>query len=267
MKLNFDSSKESLHLAMIGTRPRPNTNSSMPQFNAHFNHNRGGWEGRSNSYRGGHGGRNFNGGGGSLGSGSSNSTQFNSSQFSHRPTCQICYKMGHTTLDYYHRMVFSFQGKHPPTKLAAMAFSSNASTSNCWVFDITATNHFTPDLANIQQAKEYTGIDGVTVGNGQTLPITHIGNAQLNASKHIFHLKHTLRVSNMKSNLLSFFKCCKDNNCRFHFDATQFSIQDIPSGRVLYNGLNEGSLYPIYGDPFKHKSISSPIILKSQHSF
>ena len=162
--------------------------------------------------------------------------------------------MGHTTIDCYHKMDFAFQGKHPPPKLAAMAFSSNASTSYCWVSDTGATYHFTPDLANLQQPKDYNGNDGVTVGNGQNLPITHIGNTQLKASKHIFHLIHTLRVLHMKSNLLSVFRCCKDNNCSFHFDASKFSIQDIPSRKVLYKGLNEASLYPIYGDIFKHKS-------------
>uniref|UniRef100_A0A2N9F9H0 Reverse transcriptase Ty1/copia-type domain-containing protein n=1 Tax=Fagus sylvatica TaxID=28930 RepID=A0A2N9F9H0_FAGSY len=112
-------------------------------------------------------------------------------QSSSRPTCQICYKMGHTAIDCYHRMDFAFQGKHPPPKLAAMAFSSNASTSNCWVSDTGATDHFTPDLANLQQPKDYNGNDGVT---------------------------------------------------------------DIPSGKVLYKGLSEAGLYPIYGDIFKHKS-------------
>jgi transposase InsO family protein len=173
--------------------------------------------------------------------------------------CQICYKMGHTALDCYHRMDFAFQGKHPPTKLAAMAFSSNASSSNCWVSDTAATDHFTPELANIQQPQAYPGNDSVTVGNGETLPITHIGNAQLHASKHILHLRHTLRVPNMKSNLLSVFKCCKDNHCRFIFDASAVTIQDIPSGKVLYMGRNEVGLYPIYGAPFSHKSSSTTL--------
>ena len=67
----------------------------------------------------------------------------------------------------------------------------------------------------------------------------------------------------MQSNLLSVFKCCKDNNCSFLFDATKFSIQDIHLGRVLYKGLNEAGIYLIYGDPFKSKSLSFPIISKS----
>jgi hypothetical protein len=154
-------------------------------------------------------------------------------------------------------MDFAFQGKHPPTKLAAMAFSSNASSSNCWVSNTGATDHFTLDLANLQQVRDYNDNDAVTVGNGQQLPITHIGNSQLRASKHILHLRQTLRVPNMKSNLLSVFKFYKDNNCCFHFDASKFSIQDIPSGKVLYKGLNEAGLYPIYGDPFHSNKVQT----------
>ena len=163
-------------------------------------------------------------------------------------------------------MDFAFQGKHPPTKLTAMAFSSNASSSNCWVSDTGVTDHFTPDLANLQQARDYNGNDAVTVGNGQQLPITHIGNSQIRASKHILHLRQTLRVPNMKTNLLSVFKCCKDNNCCFHFDASKFSIQDIPSGKVLYKGFNEAGLYPIYGDPFPSTKVqtSCPTLTKSK---
>ena len=63
----------------------------------------------------------------------------------------------------------------------------------------------------------------------------------------------------MKSNLLSVFKCYKDNHCRFIFDASAVTIQDIPSGKVLYMGRNEVGLYPIYGAPFSHKSSSTPL--------
>ena len=43
-----------------------------------------------------------------------------------RPTCQICGKIGHLAIDFYHRMDYAFQGQHPPTKLATMATTSNA---------------------------------------------------------------------------------------------------------------------------------------------
>lgn len=38
-----------------------------------------------------------------------------------RPTSQICGKSRHTALDCYNKMDFSYQRKHPPVKLAAMA--------------------------------------------------------------------------------------------------------------------------------------------------
>jgi hypothetical protein len=53
-----------------------------------------------------------------------NSNAFNKSEHN-RPTCQIFGKVGHYAIDCYHRMDFAYQGKNPPTKLAAMANASN----------------------------------------------------------------------------------------------------------------------------------------------
>jgi hypothetical protein len=138
---------------MVGQDPKGTTgNTPMIQFNPQSQSNRGGRGDRFNNYRGGRGGRNFNNFNSNRGGFNNLSPQPSTynSQPSSRPTCQTCYKNGHTALDCYHRMDFAFQGKHSPTKLAAMAFSSNASSSNCWVSDIGATDHFTPDLANLQ---------------------------------------------------------------------------------------------------------------------
>ena len=44
---------------------------------------------------------------------------------SERPTCQICGKLVHLAIYCYHRMDYAYQGKHPPTKLAVMATTSN----------------------------------------------------------------------------------------------------------------------------------------------
>lgn len=65
-----------------------------------------------------------------------------------------------------------------------MASSSNTGT----------TDHFTYELPNLQQPTKYRGGVLVLVGNGKTLPVTHI------------HLRRILRVPGMKSNLLSVHK-------------------------------------------------------------
>jgi hypothetical protein len=94
LKHNSDSSKESIHLAMLGARPKPNTStntSTAVPFNPQSN--RGGRGGRYNNYRGGRGGRNFNNnnrGGFSFSPSSSQPSTYANNQFSSlRPSCQI----------------------------------------------------------------------------------------------------------------------------------------------------------------------------------
>ena len=48
--------------------------------------------------------------------------------------------------------------------------------------------HFTPHINQIPDCHEYQGNDCVTVGNGQSLPITHSGNSQLRTISHPFSL-------------------------------------------------------------------------------
>jgi len=89
---------------------------------------------------------------------------------SERPICQICGKVGHLALDCYHRMDYAYQGKHPPTKLVAMATASNAcfTQDQPWLADNAATDHVTSNLNHLSFPKPYQGQDQITVGNGQT---------------------------------------------------------------------------------------------------
>jgi hypothetical protein len=85
-----------------------------------------------------------------------------------RPTYQICHKPGHNALDCYNRMNYSYQGRHPPAKLTAMASATSYSPStDCWISDTGATDHFTPDLANLPDSSLYNDPQLVSVGNGQ----------------------------------------------------------------------------------------------------
>ena len=68
--------------------------------------------------------QNFNQGNSGLSSQFQNFNQAKQSNqnsgLSSRPTCKICSKSGHSALDCYHRMDFTYQGRHPPAKLASM---------------------------------------------------------------------------------------------------------------------------------------------------
>ena len=114
---------------------------------------------------------NFNNRGGRGGRGSSGqSPQF--SPFNHfqqgqsssagakseRPICQIYGKVSHLAVDCYHRMDYAYQGKHPSTKLATMAFASNAcfTQDQPWLADSVATYHVTASLNQLSFPKPYT---------------------------------------------------------------------------------------------------------------
>ena len=107
--------KDSTFAMSVNTAPRPNNSGAYNNYNQSTNRGRG----RNNNYRG--RGRGFS---------PNHFSQYSPNQESgprtERPTCQICGKAGHIAIDCYHRMDYAYQGKHPPTKLAAMVTSSNS---------------------------------------------------------------------------------------------------------------------------------------------
>ena len=105
-------------------------------------------------------------------------------------------------------MDYAFQGKHPPTKLAAMAIASNAAITQeqPWLANSAAINHVTSSLNSLSFPQPYNGQDQVIVGNDQNLSITHIGNVQFPTQTSSFHLKNVLRVPSKALNLASIYK-------------------------------------------------------------
>uniref|UniRef100_A0A2N9HHW9 Integrase catalytic domain-containing protein n=1 Tax=Fagus sylvatica TaxID=28930 RepID=A0A2N9HHW9_FAGSY len=158
-------------------------------------------------------------------------SSFGSQGKTERPTCQICWKIGHYAIDCYHRMDFAYQGKNPPTKLAAMANASNLQythNSETWLTDSGASDHITATASNLNTQAPYHGSEQVTVGNGQNLPIQSI-----------------------------------DNNCSCLFDAQKLLIQDLPTGRLLYKGLSKDGVYPIHSTQFCRSASTKSACLAS----
>ena len=134
--------------------------------------------------------------------------------------CQICNKLGHTAIDCYHRMDYAYQGKHPPTKLGAMATTSNASLAQeqPWLANNVVTDHVIANLNQLNFPQPYGCQDHLTVGNEQNLPITHIGNSLIPSSYSNLQLHNVPRVPSISSNLASVHKICQVNNCWCYFD-------------------------------------------------
>ena len=130
-----------------------------------------------------------------------------------------------------------------------MASASNihhTQTAETWLTDSGASDHITASSINLNPQAPYQGQDQVFVGNSQHLPIQNIGNAHLHTKFHKFQLINVLHVPRIASNLLSVHKLCLDNNCNCYFDANKLLIQDLPTGRLLYQGLSRNGVYPIH---------------------
>lgn len=82
-----------------------------------------------------------------------------SSSRSQKFNCQICFKLGHTTLEYRNRMNFSYMAKPPPQNWQAMVahIDYTSSSSNPWTLDTGATNHVTNDLSNLTVHSDFDG--------------------------------------------------------------------------------------------------------------
>lgn len=94
------------------------------------------------------------------------------------------------------------------------------------------------------------------VGNGQSLPMTHLSSGILHTTHYSFKLLDLLRVSHISSDLLFVNHLFADNKCVIIFNYDFFLIQDKSSSKILFQGPNINGLYPI--TPIEHsKSVNT----------
>lgn len=100
-----------------------------------------------------------------------------------RVTCQICNKPSHGALDCYNRLNLSYQGRHPPSKLATMVVANDpSSATSTWLADSGCNSHVTPEISNLALNSNFNGEDAITVANGQGLPIVQAGCGTISTS-------------------------------------------------------------------------------------
>ncbi|RVW43373.1 Retrovirus-related Pol polyprotein from transposon RE1 [Vitis vinifera] len=180
---------------------------------------RGGDFGRRGGFNGGRGFNwNYNGRsnrGGFRGRGNRGNFQarppWNSDNQNEKPACQLCGKIGHVVAQCYYRFDHTFQvpqnlsGRNPSPR-AYFSFSpqingviptSEAFSDDNWYPDSGASNHVTPNPANLMKSAEFAGQNQVHVGNGTGLSIKHIGQSEFLSpfSSKPLLLNHLLHVT------------------------------------------------------------------------
>ncbi|KAL5794470.1 hypothetical protein ACOSP7_003064 [Xanthoceras sorbifolium] len=137
----------------------------------------------------------------------------------------------------------------PSTDMNALIATSSTVQDPHWYIDSGATNHITSDIGNLSlHSSAYKRNESLAVGNGQTLPISHIGNSYFPSftSSHLaILLNHILFLPTITKNLLSISQLLKDNNLIVQFVDQCCLIKDKFSNQVLLQGTLKDGLYQL----------------------
>ena len=177
----------------------------------------------------------------------------------YRGFCQLCSEQGHTAKRCTTFSVSPIQGRSQPTQPRApwqprANFAApNSATAPEWLMDSGASHHVTSDLHNLSLHSPYDGSDGIMIGDGSGLPITHSGSLHLPNQNSSFLLSNVLCVPNMKQNLISVSKFCVTNNVAVEFLPFSFIVKDLRTGARLMQGRTRNGVYewPSHAQPDK----------------
>lgn len=131
----------------------------------------------------------------------------------------------------------------------AQAFTSQCHVNNGspgWYVDSGATTYMTPAIQNTSQSAPHTGNMHVIFGNGNHLPVSHIG--QSSVLKNLL-LRDDLVIPKLTKSLLSISKLTMDHPVDVLFSQSFFHIRDREPKQVLAQGLCEDGLYVLRDTP------------------
>ena len=83
-----------------------------------------------------------------------------------------------------------------PQALVAITIADSQDSE--WFSNTSATNHITRNSSNLHSLSPYTDLEGVIVGNGDVLQITHIGQANIESGKNSLQLNDVILVTDIK---------------------------------------------------------------------
>lgn len=241
-----DSSAVSPHMAFQTQKSEADPPSNYTT-TSHNHRGRGSYSNRFGSNRG-RGGYSSRGRGfhqQSVSTGQNNHT----TSATQRPICQICGRMGHTALRCWNRFDTNYQNDNLPQALAALQVSETSGQE--WYPDSGATAHVTSTTAGLNSLTPYNGSETIMAADGNCLPITHVGSANLSVSSGSLPLHDILVCPSVQKPLLSVSKLCEDYPCGVFFDSHKVYILDLETKKVLTKGPRRNGLYVLENQNYK----------------
>ena len=102
-----------------------------------------------------------------------------------------------------------------------------------WYVDSGAKNHVTADYTNLANPMEYGGKDQVTIGNGDKLKITCIGNSTFKNGGYMLSLDNILYVPAIAKNLVNVSKLARDKYIFVEFHDDYCLVKDKGTGQTI----------------------------------
>lgn len=118
-----------------------------------------------------------------------------------------------------------------------------------WCVDSGATTHITHDLQNLAISSDYSGNEGLMVGNGNLLSISSVGSNTIPlksnsaSSPGSLLLNNILFVPHITKNLLSISQFTKDNHVTIEFNSDSCFVKDNHSHKILLKGSLSNGVY------------------------
>jgi len=109
--------------------------------------------------------------------------------------------------------------------------------------DSGATHHITSNAHSLTTTQDYHGPETVSMGDGNTIPISHTGNTNLCASNYQFTLLNTLCAPSIKWNLVSDSQFCCGNQTSIEFFPFHYLVKDLTTGVPSVRGQSKSGLY------------------------
>ena len=169
-----------------------------------------------------------------------------------RPSCKICGRYGHSALRCWHRFNNTYQEEDLPVALAAMRITDVSDNAGAeWFADSGATSHITNSPHHLAYSQPYKGNDAVIIGDGNFLPITHVGSADIasadiaSASGTSLPLRNVLLCPGITKSLLYVSKLTNDYPCSFEFDYNQVCVKDKQTQSLLKQGNTREGVYSL----------------------
>ncbi|XP_071678127.1 uncharacterized protein [Lolium perenne] len=118
-----------------------------------------------------------------------------------------------------------------------------------WHMDTGASAHMAAHPGTLHTSRPVTTSTRITVGDGSSLPITHIGHASLPSTSTPLSLSNVLVSPNLIKNRVSVKQFTRDNPVTVEFDLFGFSVKDSRTRMVLLRCDSPGDLYLVHSSP------------------